>query len=172
MRRRFIQLVGISVLALLMLTATGCGKKSTSTTTTTTTETTASTETSETTTSETTTSKTTTSASGLGDLAGNCGELANLGQTLAGALSGTGGSDISKIADTMKAFADQAPDDLKSAFETYADTFTKIGDALDGVDMSNPTSIDPAALAKLSDTAALTEAATKISTWAAENCHA
>ena len=143
--------------------------------TTTATETSATTET---TTAGTTTSETTTSASSLGDLAGNCGELANLGQTLSTALTGTGGENISKIADTMKAFADQAPDDLKSAFQTYADTFTKIADALKGVDMSNPTAMDPAALAKLSqlgssmDTAALTEAATKISTWVAENCHA
>ncbi len=76
----------------------------------------------------------------------------------------------------MQAFADKAPDDIKDDFQTLADVYSKIADALDGVDTSPGSTPDPAALAKLAklsteiDTAKLAAASTNISTWTSQNC--
>ena len=42
-----------------------------------------------------------------------------------------------KAADAMQKFADEAPEDIQDDFQTLADAYSKIADALDGVDLSS-----------------------------------
>ena len=179
MRRRPVQILAFALLAVLVVTAAGCGSKKSDTTTTTSTEMT-STETTDTTAAAADTTTTggtdTSAAAALGALAssGNCQSLSQLGQAFASAFTGANG-DVAKEAALLKQFADKTPDDIKPDFETLADALTKIAAALQGY---KPGSVpDPSVLAKLQalqgqlDQTKLAAAEQHISTWAAANCH-
>jgi len=193
MRRRPVQIIAFLLLATAVLAAAGCGgKKSassattttstevTSTTETTTTDTTATDTTATDTTAATTTSGTDTSAAAaLGALAssGNCKSFADLGAAFSSALTGAGG-DPQKEAQLFQQFVDQAPSDIKADMQVIADDFSKIADALKGVDLSSGKTPDPAALAKIAalqgslDQQKLATAEQHITAWATANCHA
>jgi len=187
MRRRPVQILAFLLLATAVLAAAGCGgkKSASSTTTTTSTEMTSTAETTTTDTTATDTTATTTAgtntsaAAALGALAssGNCKSFADLGAAFSSALSGAGG-DPQKEAQLFQQFVDQAPSDIKSDMQVIADAFSKIADALKGVDLSGGKTPDPATLAKLAalqgtlDQQKLATAEANISKWAANNCHA
>jgi hypothetical protein len=184
--------LGLSLLAMVVIVAAGCGgggSKNTAATTeaatteamtteeATTTEAAATTE--ATTTEATTTEATTTASSDLSGLAssGNCKELADLGQKFSSALSGAASSqDLKKEADLLKEFAAKTPQEIRPDFEVYADFVGKVADAYKGItpgQTPSPTQI--AALQKLSttiDQAKLTAASQHIAAWVQSNCHA
>ena len=189
MRRRPVQILAFLLLATAVLAAAGCGSKksASSTTTTTSTEMTSTTETTTTTSDTTATDTTATTTSGtdtsaaaaLGALAssGNCKSFADLGAAFSSALTGAGG-DPQKEAQLFQQFVDQAPSDIKADMQVIADDFSKIADALKGVDLSSGKTPDPAALAKIAalqgslDQQKLATAEQHITAWATANCHA
>jgi hypothetical protein len=178
MRRKTMLALGLSLLAMVVIVAAGCGgggdKNTAATTEATTTE---ATTTEEATTEAATTEATTTEArSGLTS-AGNCKELADLGQKFSSALSGAASSqDLKKEASLLKDFAAKTPQDIRADFEVYADFVGKVADAYNGVTPgSTPTPAQIAALQKLStsiDQAKLTAASQHIAAWVTQNCHA
>jgi hypothetical protein len=124
------------------------------------------------------TTTTSTSSSGLGSLASaaNCRQLSDLGAQLSAAFAGHNG-DIQTQAALMQQFADRTPSDIRPDFEVYASTFSKIANALKGVNLSSgrPSATAMAKLMTLStqvNQAALTTASLHIATWASQNCHA
>jgi hypothetical protein len=177
-RRRF----GVLLVAVLALVAAGCGgggsNDASSDTTTivsggTTDETTTTDE--MTTTDETTTEDSSTSSGvDAGALTGKCAELAGLGSKLAAAMGGQNADvqDVSKLFDEV---ADQVPDEIKADWEVLAKNFSKIAEAMKGVDLSSGTP-DAQALAKLQqlatqlDSQEMQQAAAHIEAWAKENC--
>jgi hypothetical protein len=188
MRRRPVQILAFLLLATAVLAAAGCGSKknASSATTTTSTEMTSTTEatTTDTTATDTTTTTTTSgtdtsAAAALGALAssGNCKSFADLGAAFSSALTGAGG-DPQKEAQLFQQFVDQAPSDIKADMQVIADDFSKIADALKGVDLSSGKTPDPAALAKIAalqgslDQQKLATAEQHITAWATANCHA
>ena len=190
MRRRPVQILAFLLLATAVLAAAGCGgkKSASSATTTTSTEVTSTTETTttDTTATDTTATDTTTTsgtdtsaAAALGALAssGNCKSFADLGAAFSSALTGAGG-DPQKEAQLFQQFVDQAPSDIKADMQVIADDFSKIADALKGVDLSSGKTPDPAALAKIAalqgslDQQKLATAEQHITAWATANCHA
>jgi len=128
-----------------------------------------------------TTSTMTTSTSGnnLGNLAtaANCRQLADLGSQFAAAFAGTN-KNIPAQAAVFQQFADKTPADIRPDFQTIAAAYSKIADALKGVDLSSGKTPSAAVLAKLAalstqiDQAKLQKAETHISTWATQNCRA
>jgi predicted small secreted protein len=104
----------------------------------------------------------------------DCRRLADVSTKLSQALSGTGGTDIQKTAKFLQDFANQAPSDIRADFKAIADAYSKIADALKGVDLTKQQ--DPQTLAKLQklateiDQAKLTKASSNISAWVQKNC--
>ena len=94
----------------------------------------------------------------------NCREFVQLASDFSQALSGTGDTDVQEAADAMQKFADEAPEDIQDDFQTLADAYSKIADALDGVDLSSGETPPREAIAKLAqlsqeiDSAKLSEA--------------
>jgi hypothetical protein len=130
--------------------------------------------------SDTTTSGTDTSAgAAIAALAssGNCKSLSDLGASFASAFSGTN-SDPEKEAQAFQQMVDAAPDEIKGDMQVIADDFSKIADALKGVDLSSGKTPDAQALAKIAalqgsiDQQKLQQAETHITAWATANCHA
>lgn len=191
MRQKTILVAGLASLAMIVLVAAGCGggsKNAAATTEATTTEaaTTEAATTTEATTTEaatteaaTTTEATTTTSNDLSGIAtaGNCKELADLGQKFSSAMSGAASSqDLKKEAQLLKEFADKTPSDIKPDFEVYADFVSKVADAYNGVTPgSTPSPAQIAALQKLAteiDQAKLSAASQHIAAWVTKNCHA
>jgi hypothetical protein len=177
----------------LVLMATGCGgggssstaaETTTATTETTTTETTT-TETTPTTSTESTTTPTTTesttssttetSATPSFATAANCKQFAEIGAKLSGAFTGSA-PDVEKTKQYFDQLVAAAPSEIKGDFQTIADAWSKIADALKGVDLSSSQTPSAGTLAKLAklgtelDQAKLTQASTNIGAWAAKNC--
>jgi hypothetical protein len=104
-----------------------------------------------------------------------CREYVQLISSYASALSGAGGTDTERAAQALQDVADQAPDEIRDDFQTLADAYSKIADALKGVDLSSGTP-DASAIAKLQklsqeiDEQKVTQASTNISTWLTKNC--
>jgi len=194
MRVKTTWLVCALALGLLAFAATGCGGGGTETVTetvaasdTTTEETTTEAETTtdeETTTEEeSTTDETETETTGTetdDDLSflssENCREFVRLASDISQAFSGTGDTDVQEAADAMQKFADEAPEEIRDDFQTLADAYSKIADALDGVDLGSGDTPPAEALAKLAqlsqeiDSAKLSEAGQNISQWTQDNC--
>jgi len=171
LRRRTIQLFGITLTLVLVVGAAGCGggKKNAETT-----STTAATTTTE---STTTTAASTTTSSGSGSFAtaANCKQLSDLGTQFSQAITGAKG-DIAKQAAAFKALADQTPEEIRPDFETIADAYTKIAENLKGVDLTSGKVPDAATLAKIAKLGSqfsgpkFTQALQNIETWATKNC--
>ncbi len=90
-------------------------------------------------------------------------------------MAGTGG-DIQKTAALIQQFANNAPSDIRAAFQVVASDYTKIASALKGVNLTSGQAPSTSVLAKLSqlssqlNTAKLTAAGQQISAWAKANC--
>ena len=187
-----------------ILLAVGCGSKSndaaetttvvvtettaadtTSLDTTSTTDTTASsdatsTDTASTDTSSTDTTATNTATTAAGLTAG-CQKVADLSVQFGKALSAAGASgstDLDKTAEAYEAFAQQVPEEIRSAFQTMAKAYAKYAVALRGIDLKAGQVPDAATIAKLAKAAQslnnqdLTKASTEISAWVTKNCSA
>ena len=111
----------------------------------------------------------------LGNLSGECAQFAGISSTLAQSLSG----QDANIEDAAKAFdeiADQVPDEIKDDYQVIAENFSKIADALKGVDLTSGQAPSPEALAKLQelsasmDSAEVQQASQHIEAWVQEHC--
>lgn len=122
---------------------------------------------------------TSTTAPGLGSLASaaNCRQLANLGSQMSSAFAGQN-KNIETEAALLQQFADRTPTAVRPDFEVYASAFSKIANALKGVNLSSGKTPSPTVLAKLASLSsqinqtALQKASQHIATWATQNCHA
>jgi hypothetical protein len=137
------------------------------------------------TTPATTTSAPTTTASmttnstggGLGNLVtpANCQKLYDLSSQFAAAFAGTN-ENIEDQAAVFRQFADQTPEEIRPDFQTIAEAYAKIAEALKGVDLTSGKTPSPTVMAKLAalsgqlDQAKLAQAEAHISNWATENC--
>jgi predicted RND superfamily exporter protein len=169
------------LIAVLALVAAGCGgsssdEASSDTETTVATETTATDDTTamEDTTATTDDSETSTDID-LGNLSGECAQFAGISSKLAQSLSG----QDANIEDAAKAFdeiADQVPDEIKDDYQVIAENFSKIAEALKGVDLTSGQTPSPEALAKLQelsksmDSAEVQQASQHIEAWVQEHC--
>ena len=106
----------------------------------------------------------------------NCREFVKFASELSDALLGKGDTDMQAAADAMQKFAGQAPTEVRDDFKTLADAYSKIANALQGVDLSSgqtPSAAVIAKLAKLShaiDSTKLAHASANISAWTTKNC--
>jgi hypothetical protein len=168
------------------LVAAGCGgggssstaaETTTATTETTTTETTPTTETTgtEATTEATTTEATTTSTtetSAIPNFASseNCRQFALIGAKISSSLSGSGANNLGDVQKAFEQYAAAAPAEIKDDFQTLADWFGKVADALGSLQAGQtPSAADLAKLNSIDSTQA-TQASQNISTWVAQNC--
>lgn len=187
MARRVMMLLAIASLGVLALAFAGCGgsdksaattETTAATTTETTTEsTTEATDTTATETTDTTATTDTTSTSGTGSFADaqNCKEFSEFGQKISNAFTGSGDADLQKVADELDQMAAAAPSDIKSDFQTIADGYGQIADALKGVNLSSGQAPDAGTIAKLTRLSTqlgtnMSTAAQNIATWAQQNC--
>lgn len=167
----------LSLAALVILAAAGCGEGGHKSATTTTTAA-AKAKSTATAAAATVTAKANAAAAGLTGLAtnANCRQLADLSSEYAQALQGTNANNIQKTSSILKQFADKTPSDIRPAFETVAADYGKIADAMQGVNVKQGSIPSPAVIAKLAklgseiDTSALAKAETSIGTWAQKNC--
>ena len=81
--------------------------------------------------------------------------------------------------DAAKAFADiadQVPDEIKDDYQVIAENFSKIAEALKGVDLTSGQTPSPEALAKLQelsksmDSAEVQQATQNIEAWVSQHC--
>ena len=106
----------------------------------------------------------------------NCRQLADLSAQYAQALQGASSTSVAKTSAVLKEFADKTPSAIRPAFQTVAADYAKVADALHGVNLKAGSVPDAAAMAKLAklgseiNTTQLTQAETKIGTWAQKNC--
>lgn len=87
------------------------------------------------------------------------------------------GQLFAPLAEAAQEVADAAPEEIRDAFRTMADGFTAVAEELDGVvvDLTDPESIDPEAMAKLEELGTAFQgdfesASAEIETWVGENC--
>jgi hypothetical protein len=183
MRRTSTLVLGLTMLAVLALAASGCGgggKKSAAATTTEATTTEATVQaTTEAATTEAATTQAATTTSKLGGIASvkNCRELATLGQKFSAAFTGAANAkDFKTEAKLLREFAAKTPSDIRADFEVLADYLTKIANAAGGLKPGQqPDAATIAKLQKLStevDQAKLTQASAHLSAWVQKNCHA
>ncbi len=162
------------LIAAVALVAAGCGgsdnEASSDTVTAVATETT-----SVDTTSTTDASGTSTDDSSIGDLSGECTQFAGVSTKIAESLSG----QDANIEDAAKAFdeiASQVPDEIKDDYQVIAENFSKIAEALKGVDLTSGKAPSAEALAKLQevsqsmDSAEVQQASKNIEAWVQQNC--
>jgi hypothetical protein len=177
--------LGVLLVAVLALAAAGCGgggsNEASSDTTTvssgsTTTDEMSTTDETTSTEEQTTTEATSTDSSSIdtSGLTGKCAQLAGLGSKLAAAMSGQN-TDVQDVSKLFAEVADQVPDEIKADWEVLAKNFSKIADAMKGVDLSSG-QVDAQALEKLQqlstqlDSKEMQQAAAHIEAWAAKNC--
>lgn len=132
-------------------------------------------ETIEETTETTETTEETTEDVDLGDLSGECTELAAIGAKIAQA-AGAQGGDLDTSADYFAELADAAPDEIKDDLEVFAEEFGKFAEAIGGIDLSGGTTPSADDIAKIQEATAafddprIQEASANIEAWAEENC--
>lgn len=80
-----------------------------------------------------------------------------------------GGASFQTLAEQFDEVADAAPDEIKDAFSTLAEGISTLAEALEGVDMSDPESFDPAAFEAIDDETYV-QAGEEVEAWLAENC--
>ncbi len=121
---------------------------------------------------------TTTSASGVSGLASasNCRQLAELSGKLGQIFGGTPSGNSKQYAAFLHAFADRAPKEIRPDFQTLANAYGKLADALGNYNASSGQQPSPAQLLKLMkavqdmDQQKLDRAGLNISAWAKKNC--
>lgn len=111
----------------------------------------------------------------LGDLSGECTELAAIGAKIAQA-AGAQGGDIGSSADYFAELADAAPDEIKDDLEVFAEEFAQFAEAIAGIDLSGGSTPSADDIAKIQEATAafddprIQEASANIEAWAQENC--
>jgi hypothetical protein len=191
MRGKAIGILCALALGGFVLGAAGCGSsgKTAATTDTTAADTTAMTTTDTTSTDTTATTSTDTTATTATDTtgttstpgfsfldSGKCQQYLSFASNFVTALSGAGGADTEKAAQAFQQLAHEAPDEIKGDFQTVADAYSKIADALKGTDLSNGQPPSAQVIAKLArlgqqiDEAKVSQAASNISDWLTQNC--
>jgi hypothetical protein len=186
MYRKSIPVLALTLLAVLALVAAGCGggkKKNAAETTTAAVTTTGATTTEATTTEATTTEVTTTKATkttpNLSGFASskNCRDLGGLTQKLSATFSGSAsGTDIKSQAALFKQFADKAPSEVRSDFQTVATFISGYAEAVGNLKAGQRP--DAATATKLQkfiaqvDQAKVLQAEQHITAWVQKNCHA
>ena len=115
----------------------------------------------------------------IGGLSGECSDLVDASQAFGAAVAsslGTGDNELGNTADRYKAFAENAPDELKDDFETLADLMADYATALADLDLQAGETPSAAQIAKLAtigqslSTTEAQEASAAISAWTQENC--
>jgi hypothetical protein len=107
---------------------------------------------------------------------GNCREFANFASNVSQALSGTGKTDLDKVAKAIDTLADKAPSDIRSDFRVLADAYDKIAQALKGVNLQSGKAPSADVIAKLQklqgqiNQQKLTTASQHIEAWVQKNC--
>lgn len=110
----------------------------------------------------------------IGELGGECAELAGIGAKLSQTLSGQAG-DLDEASKVFDEIAEQVPDEIKADYEVIAENFSKIAEALEGVDLTSGQP-DAEAIAKLQelsttfDSPEVREASSNIEAWVSANC--
>ena len=110
----------------------------------------------------------------IGELGGECAELAGIGAKLSQSLSGQAG-DLDEASEVFNEIAEQVPDEIKADYEVIAENFSKIAEALEGVDLTSGQP-DAEAIAKLQelsttfDSPEVREASANIEAWVTANC--
>ena len=106
-----------------------------------------------------------------------CRELVRAGSAFSQAFgSATSGADLSAEAEAFQEFADNAPEEIRADMQTLADAYEEIVAALADVDLTPGTTPSAEQVAELTqalssiDSAGVSEASTRISAWAQENC--
>lgn len=126
-------------------------------------------------TTSTTDSGTSTDDGSIGNLSGDCAQFAGVSSKIAQSLSG----QDANMEDAAKAFADiadQVPDEIKDDYQVIAENFSKIAEALKGVDLTSGQTPSPEALAKLQelsksmDSAEVQQATQNIEAWVSQHC--
>src|SRR4029078_1186675 len=111
----------------------------------------------------------------LGNLSGECAQFAGISSKLAQSLSG----QDANIEDAAKAFdeiAARVRDEIKHDYQVIADNFSKIAEALKGVDLTSGQAPSPEALAKLQelsasrDSAEVQRASQHSEAWVQQHC--
>lgn len=126
------------------------------------------------------TEQTTDAGDSIGGLSGECSDLVKASQAFGAAVAsslGTGEGELGETADLYKAFAENAPDELKDDFETLADVMADYATALADLDIGageTPSAEQIAKLAQIGQSLSTTEAqeaSAAISAWTQENCN-
>lgn len=113
-------------------------------------------------------------------LSGECSDLVKASQAFGAAVAsslGTGEGELGETADLFKAFAENAPDELKDDFEMLADVMAGYATELADLDIGageTPSAEQIAKLAEIGQSLSTTEAqeaSAAISAWAQENCN-
>jgi hypothetical protein len=105
----------------------------------------------------------------------NCRELLSLGARLAEALAGSGG-DVDRTREIVKAYAEQAPEEIRAAFRVISDAYDEIAEAIGDVDLTPGETPSPETLEKLQqatagiDQGAVAKASADIAAWVEANC--
>ena len=108
--------------------------------------------------------------------ASNCRQLAELSGKLGQIFGGTPSGNTKQYAAFLHAFADRAPKEIRPDFQTLADAYGKLADALGNYNSSSGQQPSPAQLLKLMnavqgmDQQKLNRAGLNISAWAKKNC--
>jgi len=108
----------------------------------------------------------------LGELGGECAELAGIGSRLAQSLTGQTG-DLGAAADALDEIAEQVPEEISDDYAVIAANFEKIAEALEGVDLSSPNAetVEKFQQATASlDSEEVTEATANVQAWVTANC--
>lgn len=170
MRRTLIPVLLLALLAAVL--AAGCGgggKEASGTTTAGTVERT-------TTSTETTATEPTTTGVNLG-LSKSCRDLGQLMIQLQQVLTGTfTAEDLQATQKLLDTYVQTAPEEIRDDIRVYDDYWTKIVDALKGVDLTSPTAVTPEVQERLRkaesqiDAAKLERAGRNVTAWAQKNC--
>jgi hypothetical protein len=105
----------------------------------------------------------------------NCREFAQLTATLERAFSGAD-TDLERTKKLLDAYAEKAPEEIRDDFRVYADYWSKIVEALRGVDLQAGQPPSPEVLQRLQqvqteiDPMRLQQAGQNIANWAQRNC--
>lgn len=109
------------------------------------------------------------------ELSGKCAEFADISTRIGESLSGDT-ANLDEAADLFDEIADEVPDEIREDYQVIADNFSKIAEALEGVDLTSGETPSPEALAKLQevtasmDSAEVQQASENIQAWVEENC--
>ena len=107
---------------------------------------------------------------------GNCRDFTKFASDVSRAFSGTGKTDLERVAKALNELAGKAPSAIRSDFKVLADAYDKIAQALRGVNLQSGKTPSADTLAKLQklqkeiDQQKVTTASQHIEAWVQKNC--